>query len=119
MAAAKHLFILRHAKSSWDDPGLDDHDRPLAPRGRKAARLMADHVRASEIHPSLVLCSPAKRTRQTLDAVLPGGKTVIEPALYGASAGSILARLRGVSNTTASVMVIGHNPAMQDLVLQL
>ena len=57
MPGAKRLFVLRHAKSSWDDPGLKDHERPLTPRGRRAAALIADYVRANRILPSLVLCS--------------------------------------------------------------
>jgi phosphohistidine phosphatase SixA len=53
----KHLFLLRHAKSSWDDPTLADHDRPLAPRDRRAAKVMAEHLRRKGIAPELVLCS--------------------------------------------------------------
>ena len=67
----KRLFLLRHAKSSWDDPGLDDHDRPLAPRGRRASELIAEHLRRERIEPSLVLCSSARRTRETLERVMP------------------------------------------------
>ena len=81
-AAPKQLFVLRHAKSSWDDPGLDDHERPLAPRGRRAAQLISAYLRASKIEPALVLCSSARRARETLESVAPGGVTVIEPELY-------------------------------------
>jgi phosphohistidine phosphatase len=115
----KRLFVLRHAKSSWDDPGLDDHERPLAPRGRRAAKAMAAHMRALRMTPSLVICSSARRTRQTLDDVAPGGQQLIEPELYSASATDLLQRLRGVPEATESVMVIGHNPALQILVLSL
>jgi phosphohistidine phosphatase len=118
-AHARTLFVLRHAKSSWDDPGLGDHERPLAPRGRRAALQIAAHLRAHEIAPALVLCSPARRTVQTLEAVAPGGKTLIEPELYAASASALLARLRQVPNVTTSVMLIGHNPGLQMLVLAL
>jgi phosphohistidine phosphatase len=59
----KRLFLLRHAKSSWDDSELDDHDRPLAPRGRRAVALIAEHLRRERIAPVLVLCSSARRTR--------------------------------------------------------
>ena len=61
------LLLLRHAKSSWDDPSLADHERPLAPRGHRAAESMAEHLRSSVPHPDLVLCSSALRTRETLD----------------------------------------------------
>ncbi len=117
--AAKQLYILRHAKSSWDDPGLDDHERPLAPRGTRAVGLMAEHVRRTEIEPVLVLCSSARRTRETLAGVEPGGEWVIEPELYGADASTVVERLRRVPADAPSVMVIGHNPAMQVLVLRL
>ena len=115
----KKLFVLRHAKSSWDDPDLDDHDRPLAPRGRRAAKVVAEHVHANELEPDLVLCSSARRTRETLELVKPGGESVIDPELYGADADGVLDRIRRVPERTGSVMVIGHNPAMQELVLDL
>jgi phosphohistidine phosphatase len=115
----KQLFVLRHAKSSWDDPGLDDHERPLAPRGRRAVEVLADHVRSNAVEPALVLCSSSRRTRETLEGVQPSGERVIEPELYGASAGDLLERLRRVPEAADSVMVIGHNPAMQVLVLRL
>jgi len=117
--STKQLFVLRHAKSSWDDPGLDDHERPLAPRGRRAAKLLAEHVRHAGIAPSQVLCSSSRRTRETLEGVSPAGEALIEDELYGASCDQLLERLRGVPAGTESVMVIGHNPAMQMLVLRL
>ncbi len=119
MAATKHLFVLRHAKSSWDDPGLDDHERPLAPRGRRAVKVLAEHLRAHDIHPAQILCSTSRRTRETLEGVDPDGERLIEPELYGASAGGLLERLRQVPNDVESVMLIGHNPAVQLLVLRL
>jgi phosphohistidine phosphatase len=119
----KRLYLLRHAKSSWDDPALADSDRPLAPRGRRAAKVMADHLRRKGISPGLVLCSPSKRTRQTLKRVAPSlGKTSdvqIEPALYAASATTLLEELHQVPDAVNSVMLIGHNPGIQDLVLSL
>ena len=115
----KRLYVLRHAKSSWDEPGLDDHERPLAPRGRRAAKAMAAHVRSNEIQPELVICSSARRARETLDGVAPVGRMLIEPAVYSATASDLLARLRRVSDATESVMVIGHNPTLQMLVLGL
>ena len=115
----KQLFVLRHAKSSWDDPGLPDHDRPLAPRGLSAVKVLAEHVRSNEIEPVLVLCSSARRTQETLEGLRPGGEWVIEPELYGAGTSTVLERLRRLPEDTPSVMVIGHNPAMQVLVLRL
>jgi phosphohistidine phosphatase len=115
----KLLYVLRHAKSSWDDALLSDHDRPLSPRGYKAVRLLAEHVRAVEVDPALVLCSSARRTQETLHGVLDGHPASIEPELYGASWRQLIERLRGVPANTPSVMVIGHNPAVQMLVLKL
>ena len=122
--ADRTLYLLRHAKSSWDDPTLADHDRPLAARGRRAADTIAGHIRAEGIAPELVLCSPALRTRQTLELVSDGfteasAEIVYEPALYGASASELMARLRGVAAEVGSVMLIGHQPALQDLALGL
>lgn len=115
----RQLFVLRHAKSSWDEPGLDDHERPLAPRGQKAVNVLREYLQSSGIEPALVLCSSSRRTRETLEGVQPGGEQLIEPELYGADASSLIDRLRRVPDETASAMVIGHNPAMQVLVLRL
>ena len=115
----KRLFVLRHAKSSWDDPRADDHDRPLAPRGHRAVKLLAEHLAANDIHPQQVLCSTARRAQETLQGVAPGGERLIEHELYSAGSDEILERLRRVPPSIASVMVIGHNPAVQMLVLRL
>jgi phosphohistidine phosphatase len=115
----KRLFLLRHAKSSWDEAGLADRDRPLAPRGRKATKVMARHLRDEKISPSLVLCSSARRTRETLEGVDPGGEVRVEDELYGASEAELLERLQGVPDTVESVMLIGHNPAIHELALSL
>jgi phosphohistidine phosphatase len=119
MAGPKRLFLLRHAKSSWDAPGLADHDRPLAARGRKAAKTMARHIRREGIRPALVLCSSAVRARETLDGVAPPGEVQVEPELYGASWDELLDRLRRVPDGVASAMLIGHNPAIQSLAVRL
>jgi phosphohistidine phosphatase len=119
MPDTKQLFVLRHAKSSWDDPGLNDHDRPLAPRGRHAVQALHEYVAQRTIRPSLVLCSSSRRTRETVAGVLPDAHLLLEPELYTATAGMILERLQQVPDETASAMVVGHNPAMQMLVLRL
>jgi phosphohistidine phosphatase len=117
--ATRQLFVLRHAKSSWDDPGQDDHERPLAPRGQRAVRVLREHLQRSGIQPALVLCSSSRRTRETLEGVQLGGEQLIEPGLYGADAAGVIDRLRDVPDDVPSVMVIGHNPALQVLVLRL
>jgi phosphohistidine phosphatase len=119
MPSSKRLFILRHAKSSWDDPGLADHERPLAPRGRRAVEAIAAHLNAAGIAPELVLCSSARRTRETLEGVAVGGEHVIESDLYGASCQDVLERLHRVPAGVGSVMLVGHNPTLQALVLRL
>lgn len=116
------LYVLRHAKSSWADSGLTDHDRPLAPRGRRATTRLADHIRRRRIEPDLVLCSSATRAVETLDGIsgaLRANHVLVEKALYGASAADLLARLGRVEDDVRSVMVIGHNPGLQDLVVTL
>jgi phosphohistidine phosphatase len=115
--------LLRHAKSSWDDATIPDHDRPLAPRGARATRRIADHLSSAGIRPDLVLCSSARRTLETLDALRPAlGETAevsIEPELYGADAWEIMERLRAVDARMGQVLVIAHNPGLQDLAIEL
>jgi len=117
------LYLLRHAKSSWDDPGLVDHDRPLAPRGRRNASAIADHLRAEGIVPELVLCSTAQRARETLAALLPAldgeSEMLVESGLYASSADELLARLHAVPEHVSSVLVIAHNPGLEDLAARL
>jgi len=117
------LFLLRHAKSSWDDPALADFDRPLAPRGERAARRIAKYMRRKKIRPAIVLCSPSLRTRQTLEAIAPSlgkGSTVeFVQQLYAASEDELLQRLQALPESVESVMLIGHNPGLQELALSL
>lgn len=119
--ASRHLALLRHAKSSWSDPHLDDHDRPLAPRGRRAATRVGLYMRQEGIAPDLVLCSSATRARQTLDLLdlATNTEVFVEDELYGATATVLLARLRRVGNTTRSVLLVGHNPGIQDTAISL
>jgi len=119
MGATKHLLLLRHAKSSWDDPALADHDRPLAPRGRRAARAIGSFLSDHEIPISLVLCSSARRARDTVELAEPAGELQIEEALYGASAGELLERLRRLPEEADVVMLVGHNPSIEQLAFGL
>src|SRR3954449_1091120 len=119
----KQLFLLRHAKSSWSDSELVDHDRPLAPRGRRALKLIAEHLGREGVTPALVLCSSARRTRETLERIAPalgeGIPVQIERELYAASEQRLLERLRAVEDGVESVMLIGHNPGVEQLALSL
>ena len=120
---SRRLYLVRHAKSSWKQVELDDHDRPLSGRGRRASDLLARHLREQGIVPALVLCSTSRRTRETLERIAPAlprrTRVLYEEELYGASATTLLGRLRGVPDEVASVMLIGHNPAVEDLALEL
>ncbi|HEY6890145.1 MAG TPA: histidine phosphatase family protein [Solirubrobacter sp.] len=118
----RRLYLLRHAKSSWKDPGLADHDRPLSGRGRRAAAALAVHLAQERIRPELVLCSTALRTRETyerLEAALETAPVHFERRLYAASADDLLELLRTVPDQFATALVIGHNPGLEELALQL
>ncbi len=119
----KELLLLRHAKSSWAKAGADDFDRPLSPRGRRAAAAMSTWLAAQDYRPALVLCSASRRTRETLDAIQealgPRVPLHIEPDLYLADSPALLARLRQVGDDVPSVLLIGHNPGLQELACQL
>lgn len=114
------LLVLRHAKSSWADPGGADHERPLNARGQRDAPRMGRHLAAAVGAPRRVLCSTARRARQTLEAVqeaLPARAPVtFEPELYLAPAGRLLARLHALAPADDVVLLVGHNPGLEDLV---
>jgi len=117
------LTLFRHAKSSWELNGLDDRERPLNARGSSAAPLMAGFMHEHRIRPELVLCSTAVRTRQTLEPVLsgmkPAPKVKYEDALYLADPILLLERVRKAPRTTKHVMIVGHNPGLQILAVEL
>jgi len=107
---------MRHAKSSWGDPGLPDHERPLNGRGRRAATAVGRHLRDAGAHPDLVLCSSAIRARQTLDRLrLASSEIAIEDELYGAGPDELLARLRRIPDPVTTALLIGHNPGIEEL----
>jgi phosphohistidine phosphatase len=118
---SKHLLLLRHAKSSWADPDVGDHDRPLNKRGQRDARLVGRHLRSLGVQPDLVLCSSATRTCQTLKLlhVASSVDVLIEDHLYCAEPSALLARLRHVPAAVRSVLLIGHNPGIEDLTRML
>lgn len=119
----RRVYLLRHAKSSWKDRSLADRDRPLAGRGKRAAKAVAGHLEAEGIRPDLVLCSPARRTRETLERVEAAFgdqvDTRLDEALYGASEAELLACLRALAQEIDSIMVVGHNPGLEELALGL
>lgn len=116
------VYLFRHAKSSWADPTLDDFDRPLAGRGRRAAENMRRYLRLADVRPGLVLCSPAERARETLRSVQPVlGDPVIrfESGLYLVGERVLMQRLHRVPDEVTSVMMIGHDPGFHDLARSL
>ncbi len=119
----KSLYIMRHAKSSWNDSNLPDFERPLARRGEKAAGRMAHWLARAVPLPELVLCSSATRAVQTYQPIAKLlSKSVevhIEDELYGASGTELLMRLRALPDEVKSALLIGHNPGVQDLLIEL
>jgi phosphohistidine phosphatase len=119
----RRLLLLRHAKSSWDQPDLADHDRPLAPRGRRAAAALAEHLRGLTAPPQVVICSSAVRTVETLrhirPALGPDASVTIEDDLYAADADELLACVRGLPPTAMGGLLIGHNPGVGELAVML
>jgi phosphohistidine phosphatase len=117
------LALLRHAKSSWDEPSLDDFERPLSTRGRAAAPLMGHVLASLKFEPDVILCSPSQRTRETLAGIAPTFSGTPDVAfdglLYLASAGDLLVRIKLVANPKAQILVIGHNPGLHTLAARL
>ena len=119
---ARRLVLLRHAKSAWP-PEAVDHDRPLAPRGRRAAPLAGRWLREAGCLPDLVLCSTARRARQTWElaaAQLPGPPPArFDDRIYAAPATGLLTVVRDAAGQAGTLLVVGHHPGLQDLVLTL
>ena len=117
------LSLLRHAKSSWANPGQQDFDRPLNERGEEAAPRMGAYMAQHAIAPELVLCSPSVRTRQTLGLVLPHlsptPTVAYEDAIYLGAAASLLKRIRKVEANNRHVMIVAHDPGLHQLAMEL
>lgn len=117
----KTLYLLRHAKSSWNEP-MDDRDRPLAPRGRRAARAMAGYMKAEGLVPDLVLCSPAVRAQETwagMASVLGPIPVCYEAVIYESDSAGLLDLIRATANDPTSVLMVGHNPGLEELAWRL
>ena len=119
----KTLLVLRHAKSSWNDPALDDHERPLNKRGRQDGPRMGELMREHGLVPDVVISSDALRARLTAEAVAEAaryaGEILLDPHLYMAGPADILSLLRTVQENAETVMIVGHNPGFEELVEQL
>ena len=116
----KRLAILRHAKSSWDDPALDDFNRPLNERGWKAARRIGRELKQRGIKFDLVLSSSAARTRETIDGVTEeyefGAPIEFEQRLYHASEEVLLERVKALDEAVRAPLLVGHNPGLERLI---
>lgn len=119
----KTLYFLRHAKSDWGEVDLPDHERPLNRRGRKACVKTGVRLRNKSFNPGLVLCSSAARAQETLRAIMSAADcnwpVQLEPELYGAGADRVLGLIRQQSDKHDSLLLIGHNPGFQDIVIGL
>lgn len=119
----RRLLLVRHAAAAEKPAGGTDRDRPLTPEGRRAAETLGRRLGADELHPDHVLCSPARRTRETLDALeaalgpLPSAD--FDEALYLADARTLLDHLRAAPATATCLLLIGHNPGLEELVRAL
>jgi phosphohistidine phosphatase len=120
-SAARQLLLLRHAKSAW--PDVDDHERPLARRGRRDAPVAGRWLRAAGLVPDRVVCSTARRARETwrlaaaeLDA---SPRVSFDQRVYGAAAAELLSLARDTAPKARTLLIVGHDPAMRELTLML
>lgn len=115
----KSLYLLRHAKSSWRDLSLGDHDRPLNKRGKKASGFMGKYIARNLTKPDLILCSTARRTRDTLtllqEYLSPNIPVQYDENLYMASPPLLLQALHNLDGGIGTVMMISHNPGLEML----
>jgi len=120
-SATRRLILLRHAKSAW--PDVPDHERPLAPRGQRDAPAAGRWLRKSSFVPDRVVCSSARRARETWS--LAEGKlhahpeVVFEERVYGAAAAELLELARATPQQARTLLIVGHDPAMHELTLEL
>jgi phosphohistidine phosphatase len=115
----KTLHLLRHAKSDWSDGSLTDHERPLNKRGKRARKAIAAHVARWDV--DLVVCSTARRTRQTAKPVVAALRCPAryDDALYAATTDDLLAVVRALPDDDDTVMLVGHNPSIEELTFLL
>jgi len=116
----KKLLLLRHAKSSWNDPDLSDFDRPLNERGLHAAQFMGSIIVKEGLEPELIISSPAERARTTAELVVQGGDLVadinFEDRIYEASPHALLQIASALDDDLETVLLVGHNPGIEDFV---
>ena len=120
----RELYIFRHAKSDWDSGASSDFERPLANRGKKDAPVMGKWMKRQNLLPDYIVSSPAKRAKQTVKAVIKElgvseNKIHFNETIYMASVQTLLQVLAGVPQEAERVMIVGHNPGLDELLLYL
>lgn len=120
----KTLFVLRHAKSSWQDDELEDHDRLLNKRGEKEAPRIGKYLHTHGLTPALIITSSARRAKETAYLVskelgFDVDKVVVDPVLYHANPGELAVRVRQIPEPIESAMIVGHNPCLETFASEL
>ena len=120
----KTLFLVRHAKSSWNEPGLPDKDRPLNDRGKRDAPKMGERLAKRNVKPDLILSSPARRALKTAQIIAKRldyrlEDILVDDRLYAAEADDLLHVIRELGDKPKSVMLVGHNPELTELAHRL
>lgn len=119
----KTLTLLRHAKSDWSDGVARDFDRPLMERGMRGARKVGEHMRALDLRFDAVVASPARRCVDTLDSLWDGYGETLHPSwdrrIYLASGATLLDVVHDTPDTVERLLLVGHNPGLEDLILML
>ncbi len=115
----KILGLMRHAKSDWDDLATRDFDRGLNDRGRKGAQLIGEHISDHGVKWDVMLASPAARVKQTIASAFPDAKPQWEEQLYLASGETILETISREAGDADRVLVVGHNPGLQEVLFEL
>ena len=112
----KNLYLLRHAKSSWDDFALKDFDRPLSTRGIQDAELMGNYFKSKRKGLDLILSSPSKRTKETLEHFFnkTSQNIIFNETIYHSSEQNIYSVIKDVEKSISSLMIVGHNPSMHE-----
>jgi phosphohistidine phosphatase len=116
----KTLFILRHAKSSWDDPGLSDFERPLNDRGRRVAPFMGELMKRKGIDPAIIISSPAERAKTTAELVKDAADSSAEirydERIYEASPQALRQVVSELDDSYGTAMIVGHNPGIEGFI---
>lgn len=113
----KTLFLMRHAKSSWKDDGLADHERPLKKRGKKDIKLIAKVMKKNNFKPDLIITSSAVRAKDTADLMAEAleykGKVIVSDDLYMGEPSDYMKVLKDIKDKYESVLIVGHNPGLE------